>query len=515
VFRYNAPPITAPHYLQFVNDPLPTSQSDLKQFPLGWFATGFVLFILLLNLWVINRFDLGVDEAHYALYGLYLDWSYFDHPPLIGWLQAIALMVSEEVWAIRLWAILSSLLSCFLLYRLVKRLYPEASPLLAPLSVILLQSAVIFQLMALALVPDMLLLPAGLMVALVLHQLFEEGETFQRWLLLGLCMGLAALAKYTAITLLLSVVLLLFIRWRCSLLLRAGVWQAVLVTLILILPIIGWNWSHDWISFLYQLDHGVPKDEPWLLARFAKSQAIQFFTYGPAIYLFSLVGFIWAIRHIQTVGHQYLLAFALPILLLFGWGSGFDEGLPHWTLLGWTFLAPLAAGWLISQWQKKWLRVFTGICGAYALLLSLVLHAELFSPWIPFEENRYPLYDLHGWDEAATKAAELKSIIDKEEGHKTRLFVGNWSQGSRIMWYARPHNVAVLDKRYDQFDLWNGPLESGDSGILIITNQTRKKSEKLQRQFNSCELVDTFEKQLRGTTIDRFEFYRCVGLKNG
>jgi len=469
--------------------------------------------ILLLNLLVINRFALGVDEAHYALYGLHLDWSYFDHPPLIGWLQAIALMVSEEAWALRFWAILSSLLSCFLLYRLVKQLYPEASPLLAPLSVILLQSAVIFQLMALALVPDTLLLPAGLMVALVLHSLLETGENRQKWLLLGLGMGLAALAKYSAITLVMSILLLLFIRWRCSVLIRAGIWQAVLLTVILILPIIGWNWSHDWISFLYQLDHGVPADEPWLLARFAKSQAIQLFTYGPALYLLGIVGLFWAMGDIRTVGHQYLLAFALPILLLFGWGSGLDEGLPHWTLMGWAFLSPLAAGWLISQWHRKWVRIVAGICAAYALLLSLVLHAELHTPWIPFEENRYPLYDLHGWDEAATKAAELNLKMAEEEGAETRLFVGNWSQASRIMWYARPHNVAVLDKRYDQFDLWSGPLKTGDSGILIITNQTRKKSTKFQQRFESCELADSIEKQLRGTTIDRFELYRCVGLK--
>ena len=36
---------------------------------------------------------LSVDEAHYALYAYHLDWSYFDHPPLVGWLQwpAVAL----------------------------------------------------------------------------------------------------------------------------------------------------------------------------------------------------------------------------------------------------------------------------------------------------------------------------------------------------------------------------------------------------------------------------------------
>ena len=30
---------------------------------------------------------LSVDEAHYLLYAAHPDWSYFDHPPLVGWVH--------------------------------------------------------------------------------------------------------------------------------------------------------------------------------------------------------------------------------------------------------------------------------------------------------------------------------------------------------------------------------------------------------------------------------------------
>ena len=43
----------------------------------------------LLHLWFVAWVPLAGHEAHYALYGYYLDWSYVvDHPPLVGWLQA-------------------------------------------------------------------------------------------------------------------------------------------------------------------------------------------------------------------------------------------------------------------------------------------------------------------------------------------------------------------------------------------------------------------------------------------
>ena len=30
--------------------------------------------------------DLGNDEVYYRMYAQYLQWNYFDHPPVVGWL---------------------------------------------------------------------------------------------------------------------------------------------------------------------------------------------------------------------------------------------------------------------------------------------------------------------------------------------------------------------------------------------------------------------------------------------
>ena len=69
-----------------------------------WPATLWLtLVVAALHLLVAGRVPLSADEAHYALYGLHLDWSYFDHPPLVGWLQALVLPVSSSEFALRLW----------------------------------------------------------------------------------------------------------------------------------------------------------------------------------------------------------------------------------------------------------------------------------------------------------------------------------------------------------------------------------------------------------------------------
>ena len=45
----------------------------------AWVAAG-----LLLHLVLALGFHLSPDEAHYAMYAAHPDWSYYDHPPLVG-----------------------------------------------------------------------------------------------------------------------------------------------------------------------------------------------------------------------------------------------------------------------------------------------------------------------------------------------------------------------------------------------------------------------------------------------
>ena len=76
--------------------------------------------IFLLSLWrlfVSSRHGLGVDEAHYVLYGIHLDLSYFDHPPLIGWIEGIFLILfGKSEWAARLPAIICGIVSSLLFF---------------------------------------------------------------------------------------------------------------------------------------------------------------------------------------------------------------------------------------------------------------------------------------------------------------------------------------------------------------------------------------------------------------
>jgi len=467
-----------------------------------------------LRLFAAAGAGLSVDEAHYALYGLHLDWSYFDHPPMIGWLQSVALQFGDSDVVLRMLPILLFACTGWVLYHVTIVLFPHETPWLGFTSVALLHSGVMFQLIGLAMLPDTPLLLLGLLVLWVLHGIVIQGRV-QWWLWLGVLLGLAALSKYTAITLVATVVLALTLSKQWRQLRTPWPWLAVLAALALILPILYWNYRHDWISFVYQLKHGT-RQPSWELTRFFLAQAAQLVVYGPGIFVFGLIALVAGMRNWSKSGVWLSLALALPILLLFGWGAGFEMTLPHWTSLAWAGLAPLTAYWLHRHWSALWVRV--AVCGAlaYSVVVIAVVFTELISPWLPFKDNANPLRDLYGWEQAASRAEQLRREMSIEQGEGAPLlFTDNWTYGSRLAWYARPAPVQITDKRQDQFDLWFDSPQQGARGILVLwPDENAQPATGGAGQFTVCELRDRLPVRSNGHLISTFSFYACHGFRN-
>jgi 4-amino-4-deoxy-L-arabinose transferase-like glycosyltransferase len=467
-----------------------------------------------LRLLAAGSMGLSVDEAHYALYGLRLDWSYFDHPPMIGWLQAIALQFSDSDLAMRVLPMLLFAGTSWVLYRLTLTLFPRETPWLGFISVALLQSGVIFQLIGMAMLPDTPLLLLGLLLLWVLHGIVIEGRV-RYWLWLGVLLGLAALSKYTSITVLVTVVLALTIakqwrQWRSP-----WPWLAIVAGSILIMPIMYWNYRHDWISFLYQLHHGAGKSS-WGWTRFFAAQGAQLLAYGPGVFLFGLIALVTGLKQWRKPGVWLCLSFSIPVILLFGMGAGYEMTLPHWTSLGWAGLTPLTAYWLHRHWQLAWVRIGVRAALVYSVVVIAIVFSEFISPWLPFKDNQNPMRDLYGWQQAAQRAEQLRLQMSAEPAESTPLlFTDNWTYGSRLAWYARPLPVLVTDSRYDQFDLWFGSPKNNARGILVLWPDPHAvPATGGIAQFTTCELRDSLPVSAHGHLISTFSFYACHGFRN-
>jgi 4-amino-4-deoxy-L-arabinose transferase-like glycosyltransferase len=476
-----------------------------------WRATlSLTLTVALLHLLAAGRVPLSADEAHYALYGLHLDWSYFDHPPLVGWLQTLVLFFTSSDFALRLWPIGLSAATSLVLFRFARRLFPGDSEWLAFWTVVFYQSGLLFQALGLALLPETPLLLFALLGMLALLNVLER-ERLADWLLFGLCIGLAGLSKYTAVTLVFSAALFVVLQRRLDVLRTPGPWLAMALALLLIAPVLYWNATHDWLSFRYQIEHGY-RAKDWEWTRVGITQLAQFFAYAPGVYVFGLIALFAGLREWRERGVQMSLLLVLPVLLLFTSGSGREESLPHWTALAWAGSAPLAARWLLAHWARRPVRAFSYFSGGYSLALILLLHVLFLFPTLPFPGKHHPLAPLAGWPQAAQRATQLHAEFLREHPQAV-LFVPNWSLASRLAWYARPLPVQVPDERFDQFDLWFGSPANTATGVLVAPDSALKALRRVRERFAHCEQRDPLPVYAGNTTVVTFHFYLCRGYR--
>jgi 4-amino-4-deoxy-L-arabinose transferase-like glycosyltransferase len=460
--------------------------------------------------------EFSVDEAHYALYAQNLAWSYFDHPPLVGWIQwpLVALTSSEGV--IRFIPELLWVISTYLVYQVTTQLHqliqgrnagyltsalPSANlcGLLAVLTVI---AAPMLHILAIGLLPDTLLAPLSLgLMWMALRWLSKDRFNMGDWLLTGVLFGLAGLSKYTAAFTAFAFLLVFLSSPRKAWITKVGFWLALVIALFIITPVLYWNWANDWISFKYQLAHGGGGE--WLWRRLGAYIGIQVLVFGP-LFILGCVVFLKDCMHTSKISLFALLGFfAIPFVIFTSLSGG--GGLPHWTSPAWFCLAPFAGIGLAKAWatqRRQWIRFLLTI----QIVLCLVGFGYVLSGGINTASVKSnPIADLYGWKAAGQKSAELAKAT-KAIG----IAVQNWTLGSRAAWYASPTPVFVLDQRQDQFDLWFGELPIGANVLLIQWSgmphpiPVRDKS-----GFESCEALDSLEIKRFGRVLSKFDFSLC------
>jgi Dolichyl-phosphate-mannose-protein mannosyltransferase len=202
------------------------------------------------RLWIALALPITGDEAFFYWWGVYKDWGYYDHPPMVGWLIGLVRwLLGDAIWAIRLPVILLPL-------AVGTMLWWALSPLDGPRAawaVLLFWLAPINWLNSLITTDTPLIFWSMLSVAFLLRAEQNKAVDWRAWtlyVLSGLCLGFAFLSKYFSAVLGMAY-LVYFVAFRRER------WHAWTVLFLCALPGVAcnmaWNMSHGWSNIMFNV----------------------------------------------------------------------------------------------------------------------------------------------------------------------------------------------------------------------------------------------------------------------
>jgi hypothetical protein len=456
----------------------------------------FISLVAVLRLALAPFVGLGVDEAHYVLYALNLDLSYFDHPPLVGWIQYIFTSIfGTNEFGARVGAIAIGFVTSIFIYKFIYDINKNTTE--AFIAVLALHASFLFNALFLMLMPDTLLFLLVVPIIFTVIKI-EKNNKLSSWILLGVLLGLAGLAKYTAVLFIVPIIIYIIIKKRYELFYTPKIIPSIIIALIIILPVIIWNIQNDWSSFAYQSAHVVGSSTiNW--SSFASSLGAQIGAYNPFLAPLAFYGLYKALRSKNST--LFLTAlFGLVMIVFFTYASLYKPALPHWSALFYMLFIPIGTFYMLSI-SKKYLKFAIG----FGLIISTIAYAELGFKFIPQPEYKSIHRDIYGWDKIISKANE--QITDAST---QAIAVTNWTLASRAIYYNRNFNsdVYLIDDRDDQFDVWEKEKPIGKD-LVVINTHSFKKDIDAYMKCSKVILHNEFDIMLNNSKINTIQLVTC------
>jgi len=391
---------------------------------------------LAFRFWLAAALPITGDEAYFILWGRTPDIGFYDHPPMVGWLLAPLLSVSEAPWVLRLLVLLLPVLVALLVrHALIAWFERDAGTADLAAIAVLLVPLNVWNVFITTDTPLILFSVASLLA-------FARA----RFLLAGVLLGLAFLSKYFAVLLGIA-----YLAWaiaarrpRAFALAFAGALPFGLVNLY-------WNWQACWCNVMFNAINrhegaGLSWETP---ALYAASLA---YLAGP------LLWFAWKGRaRLRVPAHGALLAAWLVPLVVFALLSPVRRIGLHWLL---SFVPAIILTVALALERRALVvsvRWFAGIAvvqiATLAVLVALPLETwqgrRFYQNLVLLKETRTILQALEAALPSATPAYESYSMAAVMSFHAKRT-VPVFGPGSS---HARHDDILTDWRAYQGRDL--------------------------------------------------------------
>lgn len=461
--------------------------------------------------------NLAEDEAYYWLWSTHLAAGYYDHPPMIAyWIRAGTSLFGQTAFGVRAVGLLSAVAGSYLLYITSLSLFRDRQA--AVLTVVWMNATLLCNAAAIVATPDTPLAFFATLTLFALAKLIETGNGAW-WYAIGAALGLAFVSKYTAALLLPGLFVWMIAsaegrRWF----LRIEPYLGAIIAFAIIAPLVYWNYSHDWVSFAKQAQHGV-KDKPanavLSVAEFFGGQAGLA---TPLIFGFCLFGSVYALLRGWKNGEPRLLllgAMTAPAFAFFFLHAAEQKIQPNWPGLLYpaAILAALHGFLAYAHEYRPRPLVAAAFRSApwIGFAFTIVVFAQLGFGVFPIEAKKDPTSRLKGW---ATLGADVERL-QRQYGAQSILTDRYAITGELAFYTSGPSNVLQINERIRYANL-PAPDETKlrDAPALLALRQGSDLARNLPA-YSSAQFVTTLMREAGFHSRDAYDVYLLTGYRGG
>ena len=427
------------------------------------------------------------DEAYYYLWGKNLALSYFDHPPMIGYLFAfLSLFFKSVEFVVHLQPILLGAGTSLYAYFLGKEMFNEQIGftflVLSNMTLLLFAGTII----ATPDTPMIFFLTAGIFH---FYRACRNGKWIQ-WILAGVFLGCALLSKYVAVLIFPALLLFLIFTPERKWLKSIKPYITLVISFIVFLPVIIWNAQHEWLSFSFQFKHGIGGSFPnW--QKFGDFLGGQAGIVGPLLFVLFIIALIKILAEWKYHSKEAKLLFFIA-LVFFGFfliSSMQKKVEANWAAFAYIPGMLLVTYLYLRRWQVHVGWRITWVINWFLLIIVLVIVlVQVHVPVIPIKYD--PTDQFYGWKQLGQDASliidDYPDLIPAANRHQI---------ASELIIYSK-HDFVCFDlgNRPHQFTLWRND-EALIGKDFLLFDHSKKLYPIVINSFENVEFI---------TSIPRF-----------
>ena len=435
-----------------------------------------------------NYTELLPDEAYYWVYSQYMDWGFFDHPPLVAvWVTISNLLFSDEL-GVRFFSAISYSLMLYLVWITID--HPSKNKY-SWLFLLLFASTALLNVYGFITTPDT---PLLLFLALFLwaYKLYLTQKNTLIYFILSFAIAGMMYSKYQGVLILLFILLS---NWK--LIKDYKIWLVCLGALVLYIPHIHWQYINDFPSIRYHLYERASVASykfEYTLMHVVNAIAILGFTF-----IIIYKAFFKGIKN-KNIFYRGLNAIVLGFFFFFLIASYRGHVQAQWIAPIMLPLILITFNYLVEH--KKNIRLF-----CYLAITNIII--IVFARIVLANEGILPVrLDFHGNKEWTLKVKDLTKNSEK-------LFINSF-QNASIYWFYTKEKVHYeknyLGRKNQYGYLPDNDVFSSDS-IAYITRISKEYSEIKMKSSGKDSIFISFIKNYKPLFDVEINFTNAANLE--